>query len=63
MSSSFPGSILRINGRKIADLLEPTSGLGHVLLSSSFDVEGVKQKLATVGITPSPSRSDICDHC
>ena len=50
-SPSFPDSILRVTGKRIAEILDPASGLGPVLQSSGFDIEGMKQKLSFIGIS------------
>lgn len=55
MSSSISDTTLRINGRAIADLLEPSSGLGPVLQAASFDVNAIKAKLSAVDATPTSS--------
>lgn len=59
-SSAFPDSVLRVSGRKIANILQPTSGLQDVLKSSAFDVSAVKQKLDGAGVIPSSGQCLSC---
>lgn len=51
VSSAIPESLLRATGPDIAGLLAPHAGLGPVFLSSGFDVEAVKSKLESVGVS------------
>ena len=56
MSSSLPISILRFMGVAIANILEPSAGLGQVFQSSGIDVAGMQNKLELVNIVSEPCR-------
>ena len=54
LSESFPTPLLRVTGIAVAQLLDPTAGLGPVLQSSSFDIMAVQQKLDSLNLVASP---------
>ncbi|BEI80974.1 hypothetical protein CcaverHIS002_0201340 [Cutaneotrichosporon cavernicola] len=49
LDSAFPTPLLRANAPAIARLLDPATGLESVMLSSSFDVPGVRARIDAVG--------------
>lgn len=49
LDSAFPEPLLRANARGISCLLDPTTGLEAVMISSNFDAAGVRARIDAVG--------------
>ncbi|WVR09129.1 hypothetical protein IAU60_006191 [Kwoniella sp. DSM 27419] len=56
LGHTCPEALLRVNVSALYDVLSPNSGLGPVVQSSGFDVDGVRTKLEASGLfNPPPS--------